>query len=272
MPQPISVPTSTPPIALKRNGKSFSCPTPRCRSKNFFVFEQTDIEGIDLAYYQCAVCQTHCKGGPDSGFEEQIPQRNDWRTPNAIWQTLHKEYKFNIDAAADRKNSKSAVYFGPEDGSDPDAHIPDEANGLKCDWFGHDILARQNALRADGGFRGTVRPEDISVYVNPPYNPKGSVATWLQKAIDQAGMGVHSVLLVPMATSVAWFNDLVVPYAEWHSWRGRIAFDDPAGIESDKRTSPKQDNLLVVYNPNSDRIGHCAVRDARTGEKLWTRP
>ncbi len=75
-----------------------------------------------------------------------------------------------------------------------------------------------------------------------------------------------------MATSVAWFNDLIVPYAEWHTWRGRIAFEDPAGSPDDKRTSPKQDNLLAIFDPRSERVGHCAVRDAKTGERLWERP
>ncbi len=219
----------------------------------------------------------------DDGVELK---RNDWMTPDTVWQTLHKEYAFNVDAAADAKNRKCPVYFGPVDGSDPDAPIDDAANGLKRDWFDDDLAARVKHLRAvlsppvinyDSLAENArlpkhiIRPEDVSVWLNPPYCPKGAVKTWLEKAIAQAGMGVRSVLLIPMATSVAWFNDLVVPYAEWHSFRGRIKFDDPQPTVGKKRESPKQDNLLVILDPNSDRIGHCAVRDSKTGQRIWTR-
>ncbi len=114
------------------------------------------------------------------------------------------------------------------------------------------------------------RADEVSAFGNPPYQPLGSVAAWLRKALEQASRGVRSVLLIPMATSVAWFNDLVVPYAEWHSFRGRIEFEDPT--HGAKRTSPKQDNLLVIFDPRSRTIGHAAVRDAKTGARLWTRP
>jgi hypothetical protein len=96
------------------------------------------------------------------------------------------------------------------------------------------------------------------------------VKAWLTKAVEQAGRGIASVGLIPMATSVAWFNDLVVPFCEWHSFRGRIAFEDP--MPGAPRTSPKQDNLLVILNPRSTFVGHGAVRSSKTGERLWTHP
>lgn len=155
-----------------------------------------------------------------------------------LWTTLHREYGFTVDVAADAANAKCVAHY---DGLTP------ETDALKIDWAGR-------------------------AWMNPPYNPKGSVRLWLEKALEQASRGVFVVALVPMSSSVAWFNDLVVPYAEWHTFRGRISFEDPLAGVDDDRTSPKQDNLLAIFNPGSHVVGHAVVRDARTGERLWTRP
>jgi hypothetical protein len=285
-----TMPTPMPTVTLKLNGKAFRCTgqitkRKRCKSKSFFVAPPDET---NIPMYSCVVCASTRFGGPNSGIEENVAMRNDWRTPGGtkmapqpgkLWTTLDEEYGFNVDAAADAKNRKTPIFFGPEDGSDPEAEIPDDANGLTLNWFGDDLFKRVRALRAGlSDFEAAplwvpkhiVRVEDVRAFWNCPYNPKGSVETWLRKALEQAALGVFSVGLIPMATSVAWFNDLVVPFAEWHSFKGRIPFEDP---EPDaERTSPKQDNLLVIYNPNSNVIGHTAVRDADTGKKVWVRP
>ncbi|MCX5748456.1 MAG: hypothetical protein NT062_38875, partial [Proteobacteria bacterium] len=94
------------------------------------------------------------------------------------------------------------------------------------------------------------------------------IERWLQKGLSEAARGVFSVFLVPMSSSVGWFNDLVVPYAEWHTFRGRIAFVDP--VPGHKRENPKQDNLLVIFDPQSHVVGHTAVRSSKTGKVMWT--
>ena len=164
-----------------------------------------------------------------------------WRTPQGLWDQLHAEYRFDLDAAASLDNTKRSWFF---DGSTP------ARDGLKSPW-----------LAADG--------HPARVWCNPPYNPRGEIERWLRKGLDELSRGVFSVFLVPMSSSVGWFNDLVVPYAEWHTFRPRIAFIDPAPGHT--RENPKQDNLLVVYDPRSARVGHAAVRDAKTGMILWRR-
>jgi len=224
-------------VTLKLSGKAFSCSAThtgkKCKGKEFSHCG---------TYYVCTVCSApHASGA----LVAQLPPRNDWRTPRALWDTLHTEYRFNLDAAADVQNTKCWRYFDGSEGRD----------ALKRDWFSPDLLA-----------------EDVRAFGNPPYSPKGSVEDWLTKAIEQASHGVFSVFLVPMATSVAWFNDRVIPYAEWHSFLGRIQFEDPLATADSARTSPKQDNLLVIYDPRSEVTGHTAVRDSKTGKRLWTRP
>ena len=161
-----------------------------------------------------------------------------WRTPDSLWAQLHAEYRFNLDVAASVDNTKLPAFFD----------------------------AGTDALSRPWGYLGA----PARVWCNPPYNPKGESARWLQKGLEEAARGVFSVFLVPMSSSVGWFNDLVIPYAEWHTFRGRVAFIDP--VPGHERMSPKQDNLLVIFDPQSTVVGHAAVRDAKNGKVLWTRP
>jgi len=243
-------------VTLKVDGRAFSCRASRakgrCGHKEFL------IEG---ELYTCAKCGAFFPAA--ANIKSLLPPRNDWETPggtamrpepNGLWTTLHEEYRFNIDVAASSANRKCELFLDGSEGHD----------ALKGNWFDDFSLVA----------------EETRAWCNPPYQPKGVIGVWLEKAIEQAALGVFSVFLIPMSTSVAWFNDLVVPYAEWHSFKGRIPFDDPLanaggndGEDGDgARTSPKQDNLLVIYDPLSNIVGHNAVRDAKTGKRLWTRP
>ncbi len=277
-------------VTLKVAGKKYRCASrpsggagggrALCKSAEFYVTEAVGGHAGLLrlpAFFTCAVCH-HIPDLTGRVVEAKLPPRNDWRTPggssdyqlsNGLWSTLHREYRFTVDAAADTANAKCPVWFGPTDATAPNAirDLPTGANALLTAWFGAGLVDRAEAL---GVFHFGHDPSQVRVFWNPPYNPLGSIATWLARAIEQAARGVFSVGLLPMATSPAWFNDLVVPYAEWHSFRGRIEFEDPT--PGAKRTSPKQDNLLVIFDPRSRTIGHAAVRDAKTGARLWTRP
>lgn len=273
-PVPTPFPAS-PVFYLRKNGKALTC---RCGERLHYELlarpRFIGEAGVDLSMvYECAnpACKNRVPGEPS--IDAQLPPRNDWQTPGGtarapveggLWTTLHREYRFNLDAAADAKNAKVPLY------------LDEQYDALTHDWFGPNLVTRARVLQpeatasADSHHAMQILPEDVRAFVNPPYQPKGSVETWLKRGLAQVSLGVFSVFLVPMSSSVEWFNDLIVPYAEWHTFRGRIVFDDPLASDADKkRTSPKQDNLLVIYNPHSDVIGHTAVRSAKTGEYLW---
>jgi hypothetical protein len=57
--------------------------------------------------------------------------------------------------------------------------------------------------------------------------------------------GVYSVYLIPPRVGTPWFQDFCMWASEVVFLRGRVAFMDPAG----KRTSPMDDNCLVVLDP-----------------------
>lgn len=164
---------------------------------------------------------------PDEDFERRI----DWTTPDLLWRNLHAEFRFTLDVAASADNAKTPDFFDGTPGRD----------GLVQPWHGR-------------------------VWCNPPYNPKGEIERWLQKALEEAARGVFSAFLIPMASSRGYFNNIIIPYGMWWTFNGRIAFGDPLSKE---RSSPKQDNLLVVFDPASTVCGHMGVRDRLTGEVVW---
>lgn len=238
-----------PIVTLKVNGKAFRCGT--CKGSDFVKQLTRPIEALQ---YACTTC-SNIAVFLSEHVDELLPPRNDWQTPggsvmeperNGLFTTLHEEYHFNIDVAASAKNTKCPSFFDGSPGRD----------ALVEDWW--------RTLHSNDG--------DPRAWDNPPYKPKGEIEKWLKKALEQAALGVFSVHLLPMASSVGWFNDLVVPFAEWQTFDGRIPFIDPLATDDSERTSPKQDNLLVIYDPQSKVVGHTAVRDAKTGRRLWTRP
>lgn len=263
-------------VTLKVNGKAFACDVRlgkrRCGCKTFAYDRPFDNESglIGPPVYVCTACKS--SHPHRAGIEALLPPRNDWRTPGGtamapkpgeLWTTLHEEYGYNLDLAADSQNTKCDVFF---DGVTP------ESDALKVNWHGNDLA------RLMGYHSSSIDPEHVRAHSNPPYTPNGVIETWLQKALEQCAQGVFSTWLIPMSSSVGWFNELVVPYAEWHTFYGRIAFEDPLAsndhenTERSERTSPKQDNLFVIYDPRSNIVGHTAVRHAKTGKRVWTRP
>lgn len=162
--------------------------------------------------------------------EDGVELRIDWATPQPGWENLNREFDFTLDAAASADNAKCPRYY---DGLTP------ETDGLLRPWFG-------------------------TTWINPPYNPKGEIERWLLKALEECAKGVSSVLLIPMASSRGYFNDIIIPYADWWTFNGRIAFDDPLQPQGAARTSPKQDNLLVHFYPGNTVPGWQGVRDKKT--------
>jgi len=161
-------------------------------------------------------------------------KRQDWGTPRPLWLGLHQEFRFNLDAAASAENALCLDFYDGSEGLD----------GLVEDW-------------------------ENTTWCNPPYNPTGEIRRWLEKALRELARGVRSVLLIPMASSRGYFNDIIIPYTRWWTFNKRIAFVDP--VPGAKRTQPKQDNVLVCFDPRADErdVGHQGVRDSKTGQVLW---
>lgn len=120
------------------------------------------------------------------GSKTKEKNRDLWQTPKFVFDHYNKRFNFTHDVAASELNHLCDEYFTVDD------------DALSRDW-------------------GTVN------WLNPPYS---ETEKWIQKAIDQAVTGKVTVMLVPAATSVAWFANAMTRASEVEIITGRIGFVD----------------------------------------------
>jgi DNA (cytosine-5)-methyltransferase 1 len=94
-----------------------------------------------------------------------------WQTPKHVFNALDSHYNFGLDAAASDDNFLCDCYLTESD---------DAISFSWCDLVG------------EGGW----------VWCNPPYS---KIMSFLQKSIDEAELGVNTILLLPAITETSWF-------------------------------------------------------------------
>lgn len=95
-------------------------------------------------------------------------KKQEWETPQSLFDELNKEFGFTLDVCADIGNKKVEKFFS------------EETNGLKQDWS-----------------------KDIC-WMNPPYK---KVGIWLRKAYLESLKGAVVICLVPSRTNTNWWHD-----------------------------------------------------------------
>jgi phage N-6-adenine-methyltransferase len=94
--------------------------------------------------------------------------KDEWATPQDLWDRLDQEYHFDLDVCASASNAKCKDYFTKDD------------DALSKDWSG-------------------------VCWMNPPYS---AIPDFLEKARASAEAGATVVCLVPSRTDVGWFWDI----------------------------------------------------------------
>jgi site-specific DNA-methyltransferase (adenine-specific) len=122
--------------------------------------------------------------------------KDDWETPDELFQKYNAQYNFVLDAAADEMNSKCERWFGPGG---------KEENALTADWA--PWLAEGN------------------IWLNPPYS-RGLQTAFVQKALAAASLNKYHevVCLLPARTDTALFHDIILPFGSIAFLRGRVKF------------------------------------------------
>lgn len=116
-----------------------------------------------------------------------MSQRDNWETPQALFDELDSKYHFNLDPCADDTNHKCDLYFTEED------------NGLAKNW---------------GGYRA---------FVNPPYGRK--IGAWIEKCyLESKKPNTTVVALLPARTDTKWFHNWIYGKAEIEFIKGRLKF------------------------------------------------
>lgn len=111
-------------------------------------------------------------------------QTNEWATPQDFFDSLHKEFKFNLDPCATKENAKCKKYFTEKD------------DGLKKSW------------------------NDFRVFCNPPYGRE--IGKWVKKGSEAQGGVV--VMLIPARTDTRYFHEYIYHKAEIRFLKGRLKF------------------------------------------------
>lgn len=97
--------------------------------------------------------------------------RDDWETPQPLFDALNKEFHFDVDVAANAKNAKCGLWI--DDG------------GELADWT-----------------FGNVR---LTCWCNPPYS-RGLQKKFIAKAAAERTRGVTTVMLLPARTDTKAFH------------------------------------------------------------------
>lgn len=114
-------------------------------------------------------------------------KKDDWETPQDLFDELDKEFHFTLDAASSDLNAKCEKHYTIED------------DGLSQSWAGN------------------------NVFLNPPYGR--TMKEWMRKAYEESQRENTTVVaLVPARTDTAWFHDYVYGKAELRFLRGRLKF------------------------------------------------
>jgi phage N-6-adenine-methyltransferase len=142
---------------------------------------------------------------------------DQWSTPQDFYDTLHAEFDFGLDAAADRSNTKCSLF------------IPKEWDALTADWV--------TIVRA-------FCPGQ-AVWLNPPYGR--DIGKWVAKAAAEAARGATVVMLIPARTDTRYWHEYIEPIrlvrpADVRFVRGRLKF---GGV---KNSAPFP-SVVVVFRP-----------------------
>lgn len=127
-----------------------------------------------------------CKAGGAAFSSEKM----NWATPQAFFDELDKEFRFDLDVCASDENAKCAEYFTEEDSC------------LEKNW---------------GGRR---------CFMNPPYGRE--IGKFIAKARSEAEEnGALVVCLIPARTDTSYWHDHIFGHAsDIRFVRGRLKFGD----------------------------------------------
>jgi site-specific DNA-methyltransferase (adenine-specific) len=143
-------------------------------------------------------------------------EKDDWATPQKLYDLLNERYKFNLDAAASLENHKCDNYYTKED------------NGLIQDWGGK------------------------TVFINPPYTRQG-VKDWVKKSVEEIEnnktITTIVVMLLPCRTDTKWWHDYVMKHAKQiFLIKGRIKFE----LGKIAQGSAPFPSCIIVFKSNFD--------------------
>ncbi|MDW5524608.1 DNA N-6-adenine-methyltransferase [Carnobacterium maltaromaticum] len=138
-------------------------------------------------------------------------EKQDWETPQSLFDELNKKYNFETDAAATRENAKCKMFFSEKD------------NALEKNWGGYG-----------------------NIFCNPPYESKLQ-NDFIKKAYEESlkpEVGTI-VLLIPARTDTKRWHDYILGKAEVEFLKGRLKFESDGVPHKNPAPFP---SALVIFS------------------------
>ena len=111
---------------------------------------------------------------------------DEWATPQEFFDSINKEFEFDLDPCASLENHKCDKYYTIEE------------DGLSKNWGGH------------------------RVFCNPPYS---QINKWVEKAFRESKEdNTLVVMLIPSRTDTRYFHNFIYKRAEIRFVKGRLKF------------------------------------------------
>lgn len=135
--------------------------------------------------------------------------KDDWGTPQELFDTLNKEFGFTLDACANADNHKCEKYY------------TEEQDGLLQSWACE------------------------TIFCNPPYSRRGGQEKWIKKCYEESKKhGITVVALLPARTDTKAFHTYILGKAEIRFIRGRVNFEIRRGEKGGRAPFP---NMVVIF-------------------------
>lgn len=122
----------------------------------------------------------------EAGKAAMTSEKDDWETPQALFDELDAVYHFTLDPCSTHENAKCAKHYTAEE------------DGLAQSWEGE------------------------TVFCNPPYGR--NIGEWVRKCSEES-KHARIVMLIPARTDTAYFHDHIYHKAHVRFIRGRLKFE-----------------------------------------------
>ena len=182
-----------------------------------------------------------CKGGADVSHKrngEYKTQKDEWETPQWLFDMLDREFKFSLDPAASIQhcNAKCKIFM---------------TDALEEDW--------KETIRSGRkvGILGADRED--SIFLNPPYSA-GNIDKFMAKAWEESQKGAVVVCLVPCATDTKWWHNYSMKAQEIRFIKGRVKFIGYDTEGKQIKNSPKFSSCVVIFDQKLEQRNVDATR------------
>jgi site-specific DNA-methyltransferase (adenine-specific) len=156
-----------------------------------------------------------------------VTPKDEWETPQWLFDLLNQEFHFDCDAAATIENTKCEIFF---------------KDALLHSWTENPSFS----TKPDSGI-DECGPESamLNFYLNPPYSAV-KINAFMQKAYEESQKGALVVCLVPVSGDTWWIN-WTLKAQEIRYIRGRVKF---VGYDEDGNRvngSPMFSSCVVIF-------------------------